>query len=418
MLQEPRYHPVSEIAGVKGEVLKGKAVIFGLTASAAIYRSVDVMRELIRRGAKVYPLMTEEAASLISPTLIEWATGSKTYVRFAGGVGHVALGREASSMAIAPATANTICRLAAGVAEDAVTLTALEVMGLGKPLVLVPAMHYGMWVSPQVRDAVTRLRRWGVTILGPEVAEGKAKYPPIDEVVSAVESVTLRGKDLRGFRVLVTAGPTREWLDRVRFLTNPSSGRMGVEIARDACFRGAEVTLVHGPLTVPEPVCVRRIAVETTEGMLSVVLKEVRSTRYDAVVLAAAPLDFKFASRFEGKIRSGRPVNVRLEPLPKISLALKREFKGLLVGFAAECVDGDYGELERRARAKLEERGFDIIVANDVCREGVGFGSEYNEVLILEREGSVTRVSTTLKSEVGRRVLDVVRDALTKQHRG
>ncbi len=419
MLREPRYHPVKEIEGVKSESLRDKVIVFGLTGSSAIYRSIDAMRELIRRGARVYTVMSDAAIRLISPTLIEWATGAKVFTEFKGEVGHVGLGKECSSMVIAPATADILVKISLGICDNPVSLVATEVMGLNKPLIVVPAMHLGLWRSKTVAEAVNRLEGLGVTLIPPVTADGKAKYPSLEDIVAAVEAISLRGRDLRGFRILVTAGPTRELLDEVRFISNPSTGKMGVAIAREAYFRGANVTLVHGPLTINAPHYIRRIEVLTTEEMLKAVVTELKGGGYDAVILAAAPSDFKFAETFKGKLSSDiSRINVTLESTPKISVEVRKVFKGVLVGFAAECTHGDREELLRRARIKLGERGFDVVVANDVCVEGVGFGSDVNEVDIITKEGEVIHVSRTLKEAVGRRVLDVVKGLLHREIKG
>jgi len=410
-LKEPPYHPIQEIEGTKAPVLSGRRITFGLTGSVAIYRSLDVMRELIRRGAEIHAVLSEAATELVGTTLIEWATGSKAFTKFAGETGHVALGRTCDAMVIAPATADILSKIAYGICDNPVSLTAVDVLGLSKPLIVAPAMHHGLWRSPPVVETVRKLKEFGVTIIPPVSIEGKAKYPTTEDIVAAVEAVTLRGKDLKGLKVLVTAGPTREYLDNVRFMSNPSSGRMGIAIVREAFFRGAQVTLVHGPLSVSKPHYVRSVGVKTTEEMLQAIIKELSMNDYDAIIMAAAPADFRFSRKFNGKVRTGAgPITVTLEPTPKIAAEVRKRFKGLLVGFAAECVAGNLNTLAEAARRKMRERGFDIIVANDVCAEGSGFATETNEVLIMARGKEPEHVKLTLKSEVARRIMDVVRD--------
>ena len=410
-LREPPYHPAQEIEGTKVPVLSGRRIAFGLTGSVAIYRSVDVMRELIRRGAEVYAVLSEAATELVRPALIEWATGSKAFTSFAGETGHVALGRTCDSMVIAPATADILSKIAHGICDNPVSLTAVDVLGLGKPLIVAPAMHRGLWKSPPVVETIKKLEEFGVTIIPPVSLEGKAKYPSTEDVVAAVEAITLRGRDLRGLRMLVAAGPTREYLDNVRFISNPSSGRMGIAVAREAFFRGAQVTLVHGPLSVGKPHYIRSVGVETTEEMLQVIVGELSGNKYDVIVMAAAPADFRFGRKFSGKVRTkSGSITITLEPTPKIAAEVRKRFKGLLVGFAAECVAGDLNALAEAAQHKMRERGFDIIVANDVCAEDSGFATETNEVLIIVKGKEPEHVKLTLKSEVARRILDAVRD--------
>lgn len=413
MLRELESHPADEIRGSVSNHLSNIKIGFGLTGSVAIYRVIDVMRELIRRGAEIHAIMSKAATELLNPTLVEWATGSKVLTEFRGEVGHVSLGKEASSFVIAPATADIISKLAHGVCDNPVSLTAVNMLGLKKPVIVVPAMHSGLWYSPPVNEAMRKLEEFGVVVVPPDISDGRAKLPENEDIVAAVEASTLRGRDLRNIRVLVTAGPTREYLDRVRFLTNASSGKMGVAIAREAYFRGADVTLVHGPLSVRKPHYVRSISVTTTEEMLNAVLSEVRSKKYDAVILAAAPADFRFRKYVEGKIKSDVGfLAVELETTPKISLGLRKEFSGLLVGFAAEVVEGEVSRLAELALEKLEKRGFDVIVANDISRSDIGFTADYNEVLLISRRGRKEFVGRSLKEVVARKILDLVREEL------
>ncbi|MCS7100010.1 MAG: bifunctional phosphopantothenoylcysteine decarboxylase/phosphopantothenate--cysteine ligase CoaBC [Sulfolobales archaeon] len=402
-----RWHPVDEIRGKLSKVLLGKSIALGVTSSVSLYRSVDLARELIRLGADVHVVMSPEAAKYVTPRLFEWATGNKVFVSFSGEVGHIALAEICDGFVIAPATANTIAKIALGISDTSVTVLAQSFLGMGKPLVVVPAAHYSLLTSPPISDATKKLEELGVTIVPPVVEERRAKYPPVEDIVSAVEASILRGRDLRGLKLLVTAGPTREYLDSVRFLTNSSSGKMGVAIAREAYFRGAEVALVHGPLTTAVPHYVRSVSVRTTEDMLEEVLSEVSTRKYDAVVLAAAPVDFKFSSEVVGKISSEiERIEVVMTPTPKISLGLRKVFSGLVVGFAAEFAGGSIDELTSKAREKLGKRGFNIVVANDISRADIGFSSEYNEVVILTDRGDSVVVSRARKVEVARVILD------------
>mgnify|MGYP001772581531 CR=1 FL=1 len=413
MLRELEFHPADEIRGSVSNHLSGIKIGFGLTGSVAIYRVIDVMRELIRRGAEIYPIMSRAATELLSPTLIEWATGSKVLTEFKGEVGHVSLGKEVSSFIIAPATADIISKVAHGVCDNPVSLTAVNMLGLGKPVVVVPAMHSGLWYSPPVNEAMKKLKEFDVVVIPPEMSGGRAKLPENEDILASIEATTLRGRDLRNTKILVTAGPTREYLDRVRFLTNASSGKMGVAIAREAYFRGADVTLIHGPLSTKKPHYIRSIGVTTTEEMLNAVLSEVRSERYDAIILAAAPADFRFKKRDEGKIKSEvGSLITELETTPKISLNLRKEFSGLLIGFAAEVTEGDVSKLTELALEKLEKRGFDIIIANDISRSDIGFTVDYNEVVLISKKGYKELVSKSLKEVVARKILDLVREEL------
>ncbi len=412
------WHPAHEIKGKLSRVLLDKSVALGITSSVSLYRSVDLARELIRLGADVRVVMSPEAAKYVTPRLFEWATGSDVFVEFAGEVGHIALAEVCDVYAIAPATANTIAKVARGIADTSVTVLAQSFLGMGKPLVVVPAAHYSLLTSPPVSEAIRRLEELGAAIVPPVIEERRAKYPPLEDIVAAVETSVLRGRDLKGLRLLVTAGPTREFLDRVRFLTNASSGKMGVAIAREAYFRGAEVTLVHGPLSIEVPHYVRSIGVTTTREMLDAVIAELTSRTYDAAILAAAPVDFGFASTVEGKISSDlEHLNVTMVPTPKISLELRKVYEGLVVGFAAEFAEGKLEELVSKAREKLVRRGFNIVIANDISRADIGFASDYNEVAILTDRGESLVVGKTRKVEVARAILDQVLRYLRTQGR-
>ncbi len=403
------HHPVEDIRGKLSKSLAGKSVALGVTSSVSMYRSLDLARELIRLGADVHVVMSPEAARYIHPRLFEWATGNDVFVRFSGEVGHIALAELCDIYVVAPATANTIAKIAYGISDTSVTVLAQSFLGLRKPVVVVPAAHYSLLKSPPVSEALRKLEELGITVVPPHVEEGRAKYPPLEDIVVATEASTLRGKDLKGARILVTAGPTREYMDRVRYLTNASSGKMGLAIAREAYFRGAEVTLVHGPLALDVPYYIRSLATVSTREMMDTVLAELSIRNYDVVILAAAPVDFGFSQSFEGKVSSDiEELSVTLMPTPKISLKVRTVFRGLLVGFAAEFAQGDLKELISKSQDKLVRRGFDIIVANDISRPDIGFSSEYNEVAILDRSGAVEVVGKSRKVEVARRILDYV----------
>ncbi len=408
-MKKLRWHPAHEIRAKLSEVLSGKCVALGVTSSVSLYRSVDLARELIRLGAEVYVVMSREATKYVSPRLFEWATGNEVFVDFSGEVGHITLAEICDSYVIAPATANTIAKIAGGIADTSVTVLAHSFLGMRKPLVVVPAAHFSLLTSPPVLEAAKKLEEIGVTIVPPIIQENRAKYPPLEDIVAAVEASTMRGKDLRGMKILVTAGPTREYLDNVRFLTNSSSGKMGVAIAREAYFRGAEVTLVHGPMSVEAPHYVKSIPVRTTQEMLDAVVAELKSGNYSAVILAAAPVDFKFSKVEGGKISSDlESLEVRMVPTPKISVEIRKFFKGVVVGFAAEFAEGDAAKLASKAKEKLVKRGFNIVVANDISRSDIAFASEFNEVTIITDTGESTSISKTRKVEVARAILDLL----------
>ncbi|MDK2384123.1 MAG: bifunctional phosphopantothenoylcysteine decarboxylase/phosphopantothenate--cysteine ligase CoaBC, partial [Candidatus Korarchaeota archaeon] len=342
------------------------------------------------------------------PRLFEWATGKEALCSFRGTPSHIDLLSEADILIVAPATANTIAKMAAGIADTSVSLAAQTAMGLGLPVMVAPAMNLALYRSPAVKRALKELRSLGVVVVEPLVEEGKAKYPPVDELVWRAEALVLRGMDLAGRRILVTAGPTREYMDPVRFLSNPSSGRMGVYLALEAAYRGAEVTLIHGPLCVEAMRGPRAtIAVETTEEMLNAVLSEAEEQGPDEAIFAAAPADYGGAEESPVKMPSQRgPIPAELRPTPKIIDEFRRRVPGaLVVGFAAETAERR-GELLERARTKMETHHADILVANNVLRRDAGFASEYSDAVILGPGDRIEDLGVVEKKMLARRILD------------
>jgi len=406
-------HPSRDIVGRAARTLLEHSIILGVTSSISLYRSIDLARELMRRGAEVYPVLTPKAAELVSPEMWRWATGHRPYVKFAGELGHISLSRRASGMVIAPATANTIAKIAYGIADTSVTLAAHVMIGMGKRVVLVPAMHEPMYRSPPLVDAMRRCEDMGISILPPVVEEGKAKIPGNTFIADKVEASILRGEDLKGLRILVTAGPTREHLDPVRFISNPSSGKMGVAIASEAFYRGASAYLIHGPISIPIPPWVRTAEVTSAEEMLRAIERAIEGEHPDAIVLAAAPADFRFSRKEASKIPSeGGAPEVKLELTPKIAEHVRKKAPDSLVfGFAAETVDEE-SELVERAYRKLRRYGFDYIVANYVGKPGTGFGYDTDEAVVIDSGGKILYKGYMLKREWARVVVDIIAKAM------
>lgn len=399
-------HPVEDIRGEVNRYLDGKCIILGVTGSIAAYRSIDTARWLIRRGARVVPVLTWEAAKLVTPTMLHWATGEEALVDFTGETEHIRLARECDSMLVAPATLSTIAKIAYGIVDNPVALTAVSLMGYGKPLAVAPAMHSNMAKTKQYVEAVGALEAMGVLVVPPVWSGYAAKYPSPGLLGRVMAALTSRGRDATGLSLLVTAGPTREWIDRVRYISNPSSGMMGVEVAVEAWARGARVDLVHGPMSVEAPHFTRNHRVESTRDMAERVRELTSATQYDAMVAAAAPSDFMPRERHEGKYRSGRPLTLALEPTPKVIGSLARRPR-VLVAFAAEVVGG-LDELRERAMEKLGSMGADMLVANIVGRSGTGFASSMDEVVVLAQGGEVLYSGVIHKEELARLIVDHV----------
>lgn len=402
-------HPSRDIFGRSARTLLEHHIVLGITSSISLYRSLDLARELMRRGAEVYPVLSPKAAKLVSPEMWRWATGHKPYVRFAGELGHIALSRRASGMVIAPATANTIAKIAYGVTDTSVTLTAQVMIGMGKKVIIVPAMHEPMYRSKPLEEALNRCKEIGVSVLPPVIEEGKAKIPDIAFIADKVEATMLRGEDLRGVKVLVTAGPTREHLDPVRFLSNPSSGKMGVAIAAEAFYRGASPTLIHGPVSVPIPPWLKTIEITSADEMLRAIDAAIEKEKPESIILAAAPADFRFVRKEGSKIPSekGAP-EAKLELTPKIAEHVRGKApNSLIIGFAAETTDSEE-ELVEKAYRKLKRYGFDYVMANYVGKPGTGFGYDTDEGLIIDSSGKILFKGYMLKREWARIIVDIV----------
>ncbi|MBS7622488.1 bifunctional phosphopantothenoylcysteine decarboxylase/phosphopantothenate--cysteine ligase CoaBC [Candidatus Bathyarchaeota archaeon] len=403
--------------GSLGRELTGRKITLCITGSVAAVQAPEIARELMRRGADVYPVLSKSASELVSPKLMEWATGNRAVVELTGQAEHIQLAGEwperSDLVLIAPATANTIGKIASGIDDTNVTTVATTALGTGVPIIVAPAMHYSMYRHPVVLENISKLRSLGIEVLDPQIVEGKAKVIQTSEIVEAVMK-KLQRKDLEGTSFLVTAGPTLEYIDPVRVITNRSSGRMGVAIAREAARRGAETTLILGPAEAEPPTGIRTIRIETSEQMLEAVRRELEGERYDVFVACAAVADYRPTSPYKTKIRTVEApvIEIKLQATPKIiDLVKKISPETRLVAFKA-----DYGlsneELIQRSRQILDSSGADLVVANHVGVGGVGFGSEENEVFLIDRRGSVTHIERARKEAVAGHLVDYIVDHL------
>jgi len=398
-------HSSKKIIGTKGRELEGRKIALCVCGSVAAVKSPELARELMRHGAEVLPLMSYSAKEIIRPELMHWATGNPVVTKLTGDVEHLALcgkhrGR-ADLVIVAPATASTIGKLAGGIDDTPITTVLTTTLGSGIPLIFAPAMHLSIADNPLVKENIKKLKSLGVEFVEPDVKEGKAKMAETGRIVALAMRVLYK-KDLRGRKVLVTAGATREYIDDIRFISNPSTGRMGIELAREAYLRGADVLLIHGHVDCDLPHYIIAKYAESTEDMRKAVLANLRLT--DILVLAAAPADFA-PVRMRGKLPSKAMLRVALRPLPKISDEVKRAKKTVkLILFKAESNVSEQ-ELKRLALKKLKVSKADMIVANDVGKKGVGFGSESNDVLLIKPDGSARRFKGR-KSDVAKLVFD------------
>lgn len=377
--------PLKEIKGSRSSKLAGKKVVLGVTGSVASIEVPRLARELMREGAEVYPVLSEAAEKLVRPETLEWATGNPVVRRLTGRTEHVRLAGEwegkADLVLLAPCTANTISKVALGIDDTPVTTLASMALGGGIPLVVCPAAHEPMYRNPSVESNIARLKALGVEFVGPTLEEGKAKMAGVGAIVDAVVRALSR-RDLTGTKVVVTGGPTVEFIDPVRVITNLSSGRTGVALAKEAWRRGARVSYVYGgPLAPPE--YVRSVRARTTEDMMEVILAELGKEKCDAFVHSAAPADFAPDEPAAKKIPTANGgIEVRLRPTPKIVDEVRRRWPSLyIVAFKAEAA-GSQEELEGAAARFLKESGVDMVVANDVGW-GKGIGGATNSVTLL-----------------------------------
>jgi len=407
-------HPSKDITGSKSNLLKDRKVTLCITGSVAAIKCPEISRELMRQGAEVYAIMSTMAQKIIHPYLMGWATGNHVVTELTGKIEHVMLAGEFSEKAdlvlVAPATANTIGKIACGIDDTPVTTVVSTALGSGMPVVVVPAMHESMYRHPVVTENVRKLQSLGVEFVMPRVEEGKAKIAETGEIVETVVHRLTTKKDLVKKKVLVTAGPTLEYLNPMRVITNRSSGKTGVAIVEEALSRGAEVTIVYGPGTAKPPVGARTISVETTQEMYEAVVSELKSKKYDVMIAAAAVADWTPERKYQHKVPTsiGNQLTVKLDPTPKIIDVVKKiSSETFLVAFRAESNVSDE-QLIQSAYKRLKKAKADLITANDTGRKGVGFSYDTNEVFIIDHNKKVIHVPLTTKRKVAKNLFDII----------
>ncbi|HID19570.1 MAG TPA: bifunctional phosphopantothenoylcysteine decarboxylase/phosphopantothenate--cysteine ligase CoaBC [Methanophagales archaeon] len=372
-------HPTLRITGTKSHSLLGKKIVLGVTGSIAAIKTVELARELIRHGAEVYSVMSKAATEIIHPYTLHYATGHEVITKLMGNIEHVEfLGMEGSAdlFIIAPCTANTLNKIATGVSDTPVTAFATTAFGSGIPIIVVPAMHESIYKSPVLIENLEKLKRLGVMVIGPRIEEGLAKIVSIEDIRLTVERV-LSPKKLAGKRILITSGPTIEPIDPIRILTNRSSGRTGIEIAKEGYKQGAEVTIIHNKEL--NLLGIHEFKVETAREMIDTCMNELRKG-YDVLISAAAIGDFT-VDPSKAKISSGGDLHLHLSPIRKLIEEARNEFPELVImGFKAETNVSE-SELIERSRAKMAKYKLEMVVANDVGKGGIG--TEENEVFIM-----------------------------------
>jgi phosphopantothenoylcysteine decarboxylase/phosphopantothenate--cysteine ligase len=398
-------------------MLTNKTIVLGVTGGIAAYKAAELASKLTQAGARVEVIMTEAATKFISPLTFRSLTDrpvvtSMWELASEFSIEHVALAEAADVVVIAPATANIIAKLAAGIADDMLSCTVLATRA---PVIIAPAMHSGMWENSITQENVAKLKKRGLVFVGPEYGRlasggmGQGRFAEIEKIVGTISQVLGRKGDLEGKRIVVTAGGTQEAVDPVRFVGNRSSGKMGYAVAEAARDRGAEVILVTAPTALPDPAGMTVVHIESAAQMRKAVTKAVAEA--DALIMAAAVADYQPRSRAKQKIKSeatGTSLTLRLVRTPDILSEVKGDF--IKVGFAAESEN-----LIANARGKLKKKQVDLFVANDITAPDSGFGADTNKVTLIDREGKIEELPLMTKREVADRILDRVAELLGKK---
>jgi len=391
-------------------ILNGKKIILGITGGIAAYKAIELARLFIKSGASVWPVMTTASANFITPLTLQTITGNPVALDMfdlteESRISHIELAEKADIVVVAPATANIIGKAASGIADDLLTTV---IMATRAPVLFAPAMNSNMYENKIVQTNIERLKKIGCSFIGPEEGElacgyeGRGRLAPVEDIVDAAEEC-LAPKDLKGEKVLVTAGPTREAIDPVRFISNPSSGRMGYAIARAARRRGAEVVLVSGPSHLNPPRGVTFIKTTTAEEIAEATMRHYPQST--VVIMAAAVSDYRPRISHRKKVKKEEArINIELERTQDILKELGSRKRGqFLVGFALETEN-----MLANAKKKLKEKRLDMIVANDPG----GFDGEITQVTIIESEDTVEQLPPFPKNEVAERILDKVAMAI------
>ena len=391
---------------------KKPCIVLGVTGGIAVYKACELLRLLQKRGMDVFVVMTKNACEFVSPLTFETLSGHPVAVDTfkrpeTWEVEHIALAKRADLFLIVPATANIIGKMANGIADDMLSTT---VMATRAPIMIAPAMNTGMWENPAVQENIRLLQSRGVQVVSPATGylacgdSGAGKLEDVQVIAQYAAAALERKKDMLGLRVLVTAGPTREALDPVRYISNRSSGKMGYAIASCAKARGAEVTLLSGPVSLQCPAGVNLVSFMTTQELLERALEY--APQQDILIQSAAPADYRAAEVAPQKMKkkNGEDMVIRLVENPDVAATIGKSKRPdqVFVGFAAETND-----VLEHAKGKLSKKNLDMIVANDVTKPGAGFDVNTNIVTFVTRE-AITDLPLLSKDEVADRILDRV----------
>ena len=396
------------------QLLTGKKVLLGITGGIAAYKSVELLRLLQKEGADVKVVMTANASKFVTPLTFTAISGHRVAqdifsTRADSGISHIELTDWADLFIIAPTTANSIGKIASGIADDALSTMALAFDG---PFLIAPAMNSKMYSNPIVRSNIKKLELLGFNIIGPESGDLACGYKAVGRMSEALtildEAISLLAtKDLSGKHMLVTAGPTREKIDPVRYISNRSSGKMGYAIAEELTKRGAKVCLISGPVAIAAPAVSEFISVTTSEEMYRAVME--KASGQDAFIMAAAVADYRPENVSNQKIKKDDDkFTLKLTKTLDIARELgSKKGTALLVGFAAETEN-----LLKNAAKKLKSKGMDLIIANDVSVQGTGFDADFNKVHILDENGELEETATLSKKEIAGIIIDEIKKRL------
>ena len=405
-------HPSLDIQGTQGTELAGKKIVLCVTGSVAAVRSPEIARLLIRHGSEVFPVMSRAARRLIHPNLLTWACGHKTVVRLTGAIEHVALAGnvpdKADLILVAPATANTIGKMATGIDDTPVTTLITTAIGEGIPILAVPAMHEPMYRHPIVEENIDKLNGIGVRFLLPRIDEGKAKIGDSQQILQEVIATFRR--PLLGRKVLITAGRTVEYIDPVRVITNNSTGKMGMALVKQAVKAGAQVTLVYGKGTARPPIGTRVLHTDTTEEMKQAVFSEIEKKEYDIVIAAAAVNDWKPKNRLGKKFstHTNQTLKIELEPTPKIIDKLKDlDPEVFLVAFRAQHASTTEALIDD-AYERLKKARADLIAVNDVGQKGAAFESDTNEMYLVSPDRGTQHLPMASKDAIAAGIIGAI----------
>lgn len=398
-------------------MLKGKKIVLGITGGIAAYKAAELTRALIKEGAQVRVIMTKNATEFISPLTLQTLSNNIVYTEIYSppeqyDMAHIALAEFADAFVIAPATGNIIGKIASGIADDLLSTT---IMAAVKPTLICPAMNDKMLANPIVQENINKLKNYKYIIMESGVGElacktkGAGRLPEIPEIVEEIERL-LTPQNLAGEKILITAGPTEEPLDPVRFITNLSSGKMGYALAKVARRHGAQVTLITGPTNLSLPSVENIIKVRTAQEMHKAVIDNYKKST--VIIKAAAVADYRPKIFVKEKIKKdNKPRAIELERNPDIIAEIGQNKKNIvLVGFAMETKN-----LLANAREKLKKKNMDLIVANSLREEGAGFQTDTNKITIIDREGDVQSLPVMTKIEAAEKILERVEGLLKKK---